>query len=68
MSYTEFQRSWSEGRSEGLLEGRAEGLTAGRLEILFDLMRDGILTIPEAVKRAEIEPFEFERKYNEICK
>ena len=51
------------GRSEGVEIGRSEGVEMGRLGMLFDLVSDGILTIPVAAKKAKMDPSEFERKY-----
>lgn len=50
---------------EAVERGLKQGMTMGRLEVLFDLVRDGTLTIPAAAKKAEMEPSEFERKYHE---
>ena len=41
-----------EGRQEGRLEGRLEGRQEGRLEALLSLVRDGLLDLDEAAKRA----------------
>jgi predicted transposase YdaD len=40
--------------TEARAEGRNEGKTEGRLETLFDLVKDGMLTIAEAAKRADM--------------
>lgn len=52
------------GRSEGVEIGRSEGVEMGRLGMLFDLVNDGILTIPAAAKKAKMDLSEFERKYH----
>ena len=44
-------------------EALEEGCELGRLGMLFDLVSDGILTIPAAAKKAKMDPSEFERKY-----
>ena len=51
------------GRSEGVEIGRSEGFEMGRLGMLFDLVSDGILTIPAAAEKEKMDPAEFERKY-----
>ena len=51
-----------EGRIEGKAEGRAEGRTEGILETLIGLVKDGILTIVDAAKRANMSVAEFEEK------
>ena len=57
------QEAWEEGRSEGVEIGRSEGFEMGRLGMLFDLVSDGILTIPAAAEKEKMDPAEFERKY-----
>ena len=47
--------------------GRAEGEAIGRLKALFDLVRDGKLTISAAAEAAAMDLSEFEQKYNERC-
>jgi hypothetical protein len=39
---------------EGRKEGRKEGIKEGKLQTLFDLVKDGILTVSEAAKRANM--------------
>ena len=51
-----------EGRAEGRAEGKAEGKAEGMLSALIGLVRDGILTISEAAKRAGMSVPEFEAK------
>ena len=55
------------GRREGMERGRAEGEAIGRLKALFDLVRDGKLTISAAAEAAAMDLSEFEQKYNESC-
>jgi predicted transposase/invertase (TIGR01784 family) len=43
-----------EGRKEGRREGRREGRKEGTLETLCGLVKDGILTVSEAAKRADM--------------
>ncbi len=52
-----------EGRQEGRLEGRQEGRLEGFLEALFGLVEDGILSITEAAKRANMDVSDFEEAY-----
>lgn len=42
----------AEGHAEGLAEGRAEGKTEGMIATLSALVKDGILTVTAAAKRA----------------
>jgi len=46
--YMELRRREEKGREEGREEGKAEG----RWGILTELVRDGIITVKEAAKRA----------------
>jgi predicted transposase YdaD len=40
--------------TEERMEGRKEGRKEGTLETLCDLVKDGILTVSEAAKRADM--------------
>jgi predicted transposase/invertase (TIGR01784 family) len=51
-----------EGRQEGRREGRREGRQEGTLETLFSLVRDGVLTLSEAAKRADMTETLFAEK------
>ncbi len=51
-----------EGRKEGREEGREEGIEIGGLRMLIGLVKDGILTIVDAAKRANMTVEEFEAK------
>lgn len=48
---------------KGMREGMREGRREGALEILFDLVRDNLLSVAEAAKRANMEQSVFEMKY-----
>jgi predicted transposase/invertase (TIGR01784 family) len=48
-----------EERMEGRNEGIKEGIKEGKLQTLFDLVKDGILTISEAAKRANMTETNF---------
>ncbi len=52
----------AKGRAEGEAKGRAEGEARGILKTLSELVKDGILTLSDAAKRANmtIEEFELE--------
>ena len=52
----------AEGRAEGKAEGKAEGMEIGFLKALVSLVKDGILTITDAAKRAGMTVAEFENK------
>ena len=49
-------------RAEGIAEGEAKGRAEGILETLFSVVRDGILTLSEAARRADMTETEFEAK------
>ena len=49
----------AEGKIEGRAEGRAEGKIEGILSTLAGLVKDGILTLSEAAKRADMTNEEF---------
>jgi hypothetical protein len=52
----------TEARNEGIAEGIAIGKAAGTLEILNNLVQDGVLTITEAAKRANMTEVIFTEK------
>ena len=54
-----------EGRKEGRQEGKKEGITEGAINILLTLVKDGIISIEEAAKRANISVSKFEKYLNE---
>ena len=59
MEREEFEaKGRAEGRAEGMAKGRAEGI----LTTLVSLVKDGILTISDAAKRADMTVSEFEEK------
>ena len=47
-------------REEGRAEGRAEGRTEGQLSLLFDLVKDNVLSVEQAAERANLSVQEFE--------
>jgi predicted transposase/invertase (TIGR01784 family) len=49
-----YQEKYEQGKQEGRQEGRLEGKHEGTLETLFGLVKDGILTLSEAAKRADM--------------
>lgn len=51
-----------EGLQEGLREGLQEGLQKGRMEMLFDLVRDNLLTIKDAASQAKLTEETFKEK------
>ena len=55
----EMDKERQEGRQEGRLEGKQEGRQEGILETLHGLVKDGILTLADAAKRADLTPSEF---------
>ena len=54
-----------EGRKEGRKEGKKEGIKEGAINILITLVKDGIISIEEAAKRANISVSKFEKYLNE---
>jgi len=54
-----------EGRKEGRKEGKKEGIKEGAINILLTLVKDGIISIEEAAKRANISVSKFEKYLNE---
>ena len=46
----------AQGRTEGIAQGRSEGIAQGvekgKLSMLYELTKDGVLTLAEAAKRA----------------
>lgn len=57
-----------EGKSAGLIEGKAAGLIEGQFQSLAALVKDGLLDINEAAKRANMSVEEFEEKMYQISK
>ena len=53
-----------EGRKEGRKEGKKEGIKEGAINILITLVKDGIISIEEAAKRANISVSKFEKYLN----
>ncbi len=51
-----------EGIEEGIEEGIKEGIKEGVLKTLISLVKDGVLTITDAAKRADMTVSEFEEK------
>ena len=47
---------------EGKREGKQEGKQEGVLETLASLVKDGILTLADAARRANLTPAEFQKK------
>lgn len=50
------------GREEGRVEGRAEGRAEGRIDTLVSLVKDGLLSLGDAAKRADLSIDEFRIK------
>ena len=50
---------------EGRKEGKKEGIKEGAINILLNLVKDGIISIEEAAKRANISVSKFEKYLNE---
>ena len=50
----------AEGRAFGIAEGKAFGITEGKVYALAGLVRDGIISLDEAARRADMSPADFE--------
>ena len=50
------------GRATGLAEGRATGLAEGKITILSGLVKDQLISVEEAAKRAGMSQAEFRKK------
>ena len=59
--YMELRRSEEKGREAGKAEGIVEGETKGMRKILVSLVRDGILTLKDAAKRAGVSEETFRK-------
>ena len=57
------ERGIQRGMEQGIEKGREEGM----METLFSLVRKGLLTIVDAAKQAEMDPYTFKRKYESYC-
>ena len=53
---------------ENIEKGRAEGRVEGIMDTLFSLVKDGLLSIPDAARKAGMEQSVFEQKYADYCK
>ena len=47
---------------DGKLEGRAEGRAEGKIDMLFELVRDGLLSLENAAKKANFTVDEFKKR------
>ena len=52
----------AEGEAKGRAEGEAKGKAEGFLRAMIDLVKDGILTVSDAARRANMTEAEFEAK------
>ena len=53
-----------EGMEKGIEEGRAEGRVEGVLSSLVSLVKDGLISVIEAAKRADMSEESFKRYLN----
>ena len=56
------QKGMEKGRAEGMEKGMQKGMQKGKLDILFELVHDGVLTIKDAAARAGVSTSTFSRK------
>jgi flagellar biosynthesis/type III secretory pathway protein FliH len=52
----------TEAMDEGIAKGKAEGKAEGTLELLYNLVQDGVLTLTDAAKRANMTEVIFTEK------
>lgn len=55
-------RGVEKGLQKGLQKGKTEGKMEGKMGVLFDLVRDGVLTVNDAAARAGVSVSTFSRK------
>ena len=53
------EKGRAKGREEGIREGIKEGIKEGTVNILISLVKDGILSIADAAKRANMSEESF---------
>ena len=58
----EYEKGLANGKAEGIKVGKAEGIELGTLRTLAGLVKDGLLSLAEAAKRAKMTPTDFEIK------
>ena len=54
-----------EGRREGIKEGRKEGIKEGVINTLLILVKDGIISVEDAAKRANLSVSKLQKYLNE---
>ena len=59
-------RGMEKGMEKGIAKGREEGIKEGTVQVLISLVKDGILSIADAAKRAGMSEESF-RRYLEQC-
>ena len=59
-------RGMEKGMEKGIAKGREEGIKEGTVQVLISLVKDGILSISDAAKRAGMSEESF-RRYLEQC-
>ena len=57
-------RGIAKGREEGIKEGIKKGIKEGTVQVLISLVKDGILSISDAAKRAGMSVAEFKKYTN----
>ena len=64
MCITEYdeQKMFARQRKEALEEGIEKGMEKGKLDMLFELFRDGMLTLQQAAEKAHMTVSEFEAR------
>ena len=53
-------------RLQGREEGRIEGEITGKVKTLASLVRNGLLSLPNAAKEMDLTPEEFQKKVAEL--
>ena len=59
-------RGMEKGMEKGIAKGREEGIKEGTVQVLISLVKDGILSISDAAKTADMSEESF-RRYLEQC-
>lgn len=55
------------GRQEGLQEGMQQGIQQGRISLLYALVKEGVLSLADAAKRAGVSEQEFSNGMMQIA-
>ncbi len=62
-----YDSGYDNGYDSGVSDGEKKGEKKGILETLFGLVKDGILSIADAAKHANMSVADFEKAYKTFC-